>query len=65
LAAADDLPLQGHYLYHAVRADLLRRVGRRSEAVAAYEAARALTDNEAERSFLLKAQASAIDAPRE
>jgi RNA polymerase sigma-70 factor (ECF subfamily) len=65
LAAADDLPLQGYYLYHAVRADLLRRVGRRSEAVAAYEAARALTDNEAERSFLLKAQASAIDAPRE
>jgi RNA polymerase sigma-70 factor (ECF subfamily) len=65
LAAADDLPLQGYYLYHAVRADLLRRVGRRSEAVAAYEAARALTDNEAERSFLLKAQASAVDAPRE
>jgi RNA polymerase sigma-70 factor (ECF subfamily) len=65
LAAADDLPLQGYYLYHAVRADLLRRVGRRSEAVAAYEAARALTDNEAERSFLRKAQASAVDAPRE
>jgi RNA polymerase sigma-70 factor (ECF subfamily) len=65
LAAADELPLQGYYLYHAVRADLLRRQGRRSEAVAAYEAARALTDNEAERSFLHKAQASAADAPGE
>ena len=65
LAAAADLPLQGYYLYHAVRADLLRREGRRSEAVAAYEAARALTDNEAERSFLRKAQASAVDAPGE
>ena len=65
LAAVDDLPLQGYYLYHAVRADLLRREGRRSEAVAAYEAARALTDNEAERSFLQKAQVSAVDAPGE
>jgi RNA polymerase sigma-70 factor (ECF subfamily) len=65
LAAADELPLQGYYLYHAVRADLLRRQGRRSEAVAAYEAARALTDNEAERSFLHKAQALAVDAPGE
>ncbi len=65
LAASDDLPLQGYYLYHAVRADLLRRVGRGSEATAAYEAARALTDNEAERAFLRKAEASAVDTPDE
>ena len=65
LAATDDLPLQGYYLYHAVRADLLRRVGRGSEAAAAYEAARALTDNEAERAFLLRARASALDVPSE
>ena len=49
---SDGLPLEGYYLFHAVRADLLRRLGRRSEAAAAYEAARALTDNEAERAFL-------------
>jgi RNA polymerase sigma-70 factor (ECF subfamily) len=65
LAAADELPLQGYYLYHAVRADLLRRAGRSTEAVAAYEAAHALTDNEAERSFLQKAQALAVDASGE
>ena len=63
LAATDDLPLQGYHLYHAVRADLLRRVGRGSEAVAAYEAARALTDNEAERAFLLQAEESVLDVP--
>jgi len=65
LAATDDLPLLGYYLYHAVRADLLSRAGRRSEAAAAYDAARALTDNEAERAFLLKARASALDVPGE
>ena len=65
LAATDDLPLQGYHLYHAVRADLFRRVGRGSEAVAAYQAARALTDNEAERVFLLKAQESVLDVPSE
>ena len=65
LAATDDLPLQGYYLYHAVRADLLSRVGRRSEAAAAYDAARALTDNESERAFLLRARASTLDVPSE
>ena len=63
LAATDELPLQEYHLYHAVRADLLRRVGRGSEAVAAYEAARAMTDNEAERAFLLKAEGSVLDMP--
>ena len=65
LAATDDLPLEGYYLYHAVRADLLRRAGRGAEAAAAYEAARALTDNEVERTFLLRAQASAVESPGE
>ena len=37
LAAVDDLPLQTYYLFHAVRADLLRRSGRLAEAVAAYD----------------------------
>jgi RNA polymerase sigma-70 factor (ECF subfamily) len=51
--------LEGHHLWHAVRANLLTRTGRPSEAVAAYEAALALTENEAERTFLRKAAAEA------
>jgi RNA polymerase sigma-70 factor, ECF subfamily len=56
LAALERLDLDGYYLFHAVRADLLRRLGRRSEAAAAYEAALDRTDNEAERTFLLRAR---------
>jgi RNA polymerase sigma-70 factor (ECF subfamily) len=59
LAATEGLPLERYYLFHAVRADLLRRLGRIDEALAAYDAAVALTDNEAERSFLRRAQATA------
>jgi RNA polymerase sigma-70 factor, ECF subfamily len=62
LALVDGLPLDSYYLMHAVRADLLLRLGRHSEAVAAYEAARALTDNESERAFLERARASAAGA---
>ena len=38
--------------FHAIRADLLRRLGRKTEAAAAYGAAIALTENAAERAFL-------------
>ncbi|MBG0827129.1 sigma-70 family RNA polymerase sigma factor [Planomonospora sp. ID67723] len=41
-----------YHLYHAVRADLLRRLGRDAEAAQAYEAAAARTQNAAERAFL-------------
>jgi RNA polymerase sigma-70 factor (ECF subfamily) len=58
LAGVDGLPLESYYLFHAVRADLLRRLGRPSEAVAAYDAALARTENEAERSFLARARAT-------
>jgi RNA polymerase sigma-70 factor (ECF subfamily) len=44
--------LDNYYLFHAVRADLLRRLGRDSEAVSAYEAAIARTENASERAFL-------------
>src|SRR5581483_2014909 len=44
--------LEGYHLLHAARADLLRRLGRRSEAAAAYRAALALAANAAERRFL-------------
>ncbi|WP_051423442.1 RNA polymerase sigma factor [Arthrobacter sp. MA-N2] len=52
LAAVDLLELGNYYLFHAVRAELLRRLGRNDEAVAAYRAARERTDNGAERDFL-------------
>ncbi len=63
LAAVDELPLESYYLFHAVRADLLRRLGRLPEAVAAYDAAGARTDNEAERAFLARARVAAAGPP--
>ena len=52
LALVDGLDLDGYHLFHAIRADLLRRLGRSAEAALAYEAAIARTDNAAERDFL-------------
>ncbi len=44
--------LDDYHLWHATRADLLRRTGRRAEALAAYRRAADLTANPAERRFL-------------
>jgi RNA polymerase sigma-70 factor, ECF subfamily len=52
LALVDGLDLDGYRLFHAIRADLLRRLGRDAEAVAAYEAAIVRTGNATERVFL-------------
>jgi RNA polymerase sigma-70 factor (ECF subfamily) len=52
LTLVDDLDLDGYHLFHAIRADLLRRLGRQAEAASAYEAAIARTDNASERAFL-------------
>ncbi len=52
LTLVDELDLDRYHLFHAIRADLLRRLGRNAEAVLAYEAAIAGTDNAAERDFL-------------
>jgi RNA polymerase sigma-70 factor (ECF subfamily) len=52
LALLDGLDLDGYHLFHAVRADLLRRVDRTDEAALAYAAAIARTDNAREREFL-------------
>ncbi|GAA1785710.1 MULTISPECIES: RNA polymerase sigma factor [Streptomonospora] len=52
LDVVDGLDLGGHHIFHAVRADLLRRLGRTGEAAEAYAAARARTDNAAEQAFL-------------
>jgi len=44
--------LQNYYLFHASRADLLRRLHRYDEAVAAYEIALALTTNHVEQQYI-------------
>ena len=44
--------LDKYHLYHAARADLLRRMSRRQEAVAAYEKALDLTTNQVEADYL-------------
>jgi RNA polymerase sigma-70 factor, ECF subfamily len=52
LAELAGLPLADYYLFHAIRADLLRRAGRAGEAAAAYRAALKLCGNATEREFL-------------
>jgi RNA polymerase sigma-70 factor, ECF subfamily len=52
LALVDGLDLQGWHLFHAIRADLLRRLHRDAEAAQAYEEAIARSGNAAERDFL-------------
>jgi RNA polymerase sigma-70 factor, ECF subfamily len=58
LALVDGLDLDGYHLFHAIRADLLRRLGRDAEAALAYEAAIARTKNAAERAFLERGRRS-------
>jgi RNA polymerase sigma-70 factor (ECF subfamily) len=60
LALIDRLDLDGYHAFHAVRADLLRRLGRGTEAVRAYEAAIALTENAAERGYLERSRAALV-----
>jgi RNA polymerase sigma-70 factor (ECF subfamily) len=52
LAIVDRLELPHYHLFHAIRADLLRRAGRSADAIAAYDTAIAQADNRAERAFL-------------
>jgi len=56
LALVDDLDLDRYYLFHAIRADLLRRLGRPAEAGAAYQAAIERAGNAAERAYLARAR---------
>jgi len=58
LSAIEGPGLDDYYLLHAVRADLLSRVARNDEARSEYDAALALTSNEAERTFLARARAA-------
>jgi RNA polymerase sigma-70 factor, ECF subfamily len=65
LALVDGLPLDGYHLFHAIRADLLRRLGRTAEAARAYERALGLAGNAAERDLLRRGlSAVAVSAPR-
>jgi RNA polymerase sigma-70 factor, ECF subfamily len=57
LALVDQLDLGSYHVFHAVRADLLRRLERDDEAALAYEAAIKGTGNAAERDFLRRRRA--------
>ncbi|MFI5913719.1 RNA polymerase sigma factor [Dactylosporangium sp. NPDC051541] len=64
LRLIEPLPLPKYHVFHAVRADLLRRAGRTEEAAAAYETAAGLTANETERDYLLT-QRAGLAAPNQ
>ncbi|MGW5517809.1 RNA polymerase sigma factor [Nocardia africana] len=52
LGLLDGLDLTEHYLFHAVRADLLARLGRVDEAKRSFDTAARLTGNQRERDYL-------------
>lgn len=52
LALVEELDLRERHLFHAILADLLRRLGRTTDAAEAYGEAIARTENEAEKAFL-------------
>ena len=54
LVDALEEPLAKFHLWHSTRADLLRRLGRNDEALAAFRRAHALAQNDVERRFLAK-----------
>jgi RNA polymerase sigma-70 factor (ECF subfamily) len=56
LPLVEALDLDRYHLFHAVRADLLNRLGRSAAAAQAYARAAALTDNAAELAFLRRAR---------
>jgi RNA polymerase sigma-70 factor, ECF subfamily len=58
LDAIGTLDLDSYYLLHAIRADLLSRLGRAADAVTEYDAAIARTDSVAQRDFLRRRQAA-------
>ncbi len=63
-ALAGDERLATYPYFQSARADLLRRLGRRAAAAAAYRAALALTSNDVERAFLMRRLAEVEDAAR-
>lgn len=61
LPLVESCGLDRYYLYHAVRADLLCRSGRSAEAVLAYDAAIARSENSAERKFLMRRRQALLE----
>ena len=53
LHLVDSLDLDGYHLFHAIRGDLLARLGRAADARQAFQRAAELTGNQRERSYLL------------
>jgi RNA polymerase sigma-70 factor (ECF subfamily) len=64
LALVEELDLDHYYPFHATRADLLGRLGRDREAVAAYQRAAAMAPSEAEREFLRMGGRASREATR-
>jgi RNA polymerase sigma-70 factor (ECF subfamily) len=62
LALVEPLRLNDYHLFHAVRADLLRRLGRRDDAISAYGAAIDRCTNRVERQFLERRRDALVSA---
>jgi RNA polymerase sigma-70 factor, ECF subfamily len=60
LRLLDQLPLDHFHLFHAIRADLLSRLGRTSAAIDAYDSAIARAENQVEREFLKRKRQGAL-----
>jgi RNA polymerase sigma-70 factor (ECF subfamily) len=58
LQLVDAIDLPKYHLYHAVRADLLRRIGRTADAASAYRLAVDNCENRMERDFLMRQRQS-------
>ena len=64
LILVDRLDLDEFYLYHAIRANLLRRLGRFGEARESYDAAIAKAENLTQRTFLSRARGELLALTR-
>jgi RNA polymerase sigma-70 factor (ECF subfamily) len=65
LALADAVAeeLDGYYLLHATRAELLQRLGRDADAMCAYDRAIALAGNKVERAHLARRRSALLSPP--
>jgi RNA polymerase sigma-70 factor, ECF subfamily len=61
LILVDRLNLDEYYLFHAIRADLLRRLGRNTEAARAYDTAMGLSKNASEKRFMEQQRRAVVD----
>src|SRR6185437_4721674 len=61
LILVDRLNLDEYYLFHAIRADLLRSLGRNTEAARAYDTAMGLSKNASEKRFMEQQRRAVVD----